>query len=561
MLRRLRGAGPALIASVRTRSGRLAWARLVLAGISGFVLHLAFPGYDLWPLAPVGVAGLAVAVRGVRARFGALLGFVFGLVFFLRLIPWIGIYVGAFPWIALSVTEALYLAAMGALMPRVWTVGGRRTGPLGLVLTCAGLWVGQEAVRGRWPFGGFPWGRLAFSQADAPTAAFASIGGAPLVGFVVAAAGALLAWTLVAAWPMVRSAARWRSASGRSGGARVGRRDVARLGVGLLAAVAVTGVGALIPLPTDGESTARVAAVQGNVPRAGLDFNAQRRAVLDNHVQATLDLAERVAAGEAEQPDIVLWPENSSDIDPYLNADAAAEITTATDTIDAPILVGAVVQGPGEYVSNTGIVWRPQEGAGTGDDSTYVKRHPAPFAEYIPYRSFFRHFSSKVDLVTSDFISGDRLRDNPVGVMRMGDVQVGDVICFEVGYDGLVRDAVKAGATMLAVQTNNATFGYTDESVQQLAQSRLRAIETGRTVVNISTVGVSGIILPDGTVTERSGHFTQDVLEATVPLRTDQTIATRVGAWPEWILTVLALLLLAASGWSARRVGRARTEG
>jgi len=312
---RLRAAGPALLASVRTGSGRLAWGRLILAGVSGFVLHLAFPGYDLWPLAPVAVAGLAIATRGVRARFGALLGFVFGLVFFLRLIPWIGIYVGAFPWVALSVTEALYLAVMGALLPAAWRVGRGRAAVAGLVLTSAGLWVGQEAVRGRWPFGGFPWGRLAFSQADAPTAALASIGGAPLVGFVVAAAGTLLAWAVVTAWQTLRDPARQRSTSWL--------RAVAAPGAGLAVAVAVTCAGALIPLSTDGESTAKVAAVQGNVPRAGLDFNAQRRAVLDNHVQATLDLAERVAAGTAEQPDIVLWPENSSDIDPYLNADAA----------------------------------------------------------------------------------------------------------------------------------------------------------------------------------------------------------------------------------------------
>jgi apolipoprotein N-acyltransferase len=525
-LRRLGRLGPALRTSVTTAPGRLAWARLVLAAASGFVLHLAFPGVDLWPLAPVGVAGLAIATRGVSARFGALLGFAFGLVFFLRLIPWIGVYVGAFPWIALSVTEAIYLAVMGALMPRAWRARG---GVAGLLVANGGLWVAQEAVRGRWPFGGFPWGRLAFSQADAPTAALASIGGAPLVSFAVAVAGTLLAWALVKAWPLAQA----RTV-----------RGLVRPAVGLVAGLAVMGLGALIPLPAKGDSTTRVAAVQGNVPRAGLEFNAQRRAVLDNHSQATLDLAARVADGEAQQPDIVLWPENASDIDPYINADAAAEISTATDTIKAPILVGAVVQGPGRYVSNTGIVWRPGEGAGTGDDSTYVKRHPAPFAEYIPYRGFFRLFSKKVDLVSKDFISGDKLRADPVGVMRMGTVKVGDVICFEVAYDGLVRDSVKAGATLLAVQTNNATFGYTDESVQQLAQSRLRAIESGRSVVNISTVGVSGIILPDGTVVQRSGHYTQEVLEATVPLRTELTIATRVGEWPEWILTVLALVLL-----------------
>ncbi|MCE0536124.1 apolipoprotein N-acyltransferase [Kineosporia rhizophila] len=506
----------------------MAAGRLALAAASGLALYLAFPGFDLWLLAPVGVAGLAIAARGVSARFGALLGFVFGLVFFLRLIPWIGIFVGAFPWIALSVTEALYLAAMGALMPRLWQVRG---GLAGLLLTSGGLWVAQEAVRGRWPFGGFPWGRLAFSQSDAPTAPLASIGGAPLVSFVVAVVGTLLAWAVVKIWQT---------------------RAAPLPALGLLAALAVMAVGALIPLPgaNEGDTMTRVAAVQGNVPRIGLDFNAQRRAVLDNHVQATLDLAARVAAGQAEQPDVVLWPENASDIDPYINADAAAEISRATDAIGVPVLIGAVVQGPGENVSNTAIVWRPGEGAGTGLDSVYVKRHPAPFAEYIPYRDFFRKFSKQVDLVKRDFISGDDLRENPVGVMRMGQgdqVRVGDVICFEVAYDGLVRDNVRQGANLLAVQTNNATFGYTDESVQQLAQSRLRAIESGRTVVNISNVGVSGIVLPDGKVAERSGHYTQEVLEATVPLRSRQTIATRVGAWPEWILMSLAVILLISS--------------
>ena len=145
-------------------------------------------------------------------------------------------------------------------------------------------------------------------------------------------------------------------------------------------------VGALawLPLPgpslTEGGPTSTVAVIQGDVPRAGLDFNAQRRAVLDNHVQQTLELAQDVAAGEEPQPDVVIWPENSSDIDPYTNADAAREIDRAAAAIDAPILVGAVVEGPGENVSNTAIVWDPDDGPG----DTYVKRHPVPFGEYIP---------------------------------------------------------------------------------------------------------------------------------------------------------------------------------
>jgi apolipoprotein N-acyltransferase len=504
--------------------------RLLLAVGSGLVLTLAFPSLGWWPLAPLAVAGLNLATRGQSARFGALLGFAFGLAFFVPHLHWSGIYVGKLPWFALATANAAYTAALGALLPRIWRVPGRVAGT---ALTGAGLWVAQEAGRGRWPFGGFPWGRLAFSQSSAPTAGLAALGGAPLVTAAVAAAGTLLSCAAITI--AHRLTAPPAGATGRL------RPDaVAPAALALLGAVVVTVCGLVVPLPTSGKMV-EVAGVQGNVPQAGLEFNARRYAVLDNHAHATMDLAARVKAGRAPAPDLVLWPENSSDIDPLHDDEAAETIQTAVRAIDAPTLIGAVVQGPGNYLSNTGIVWRPISGAGTGQDSTYVKRHPAPFAEYIPDRAFFRHFSSKVNLVTNDFISGDRLRKNPVGVLSMGPAKVGDVICFEVAYDNLVRDPVKQGATLLAVQTNNATFGYSDESVQQLAMSRLRAIETGRTVVNISTVGVSGIILPNGKIVQRSGHFTQQVLEASVPLRTSLTVATRVGAWPEWVLLAVGL--------------------
>ena len=186
-----------------------------------------------------------------------------------------------------------------------------------------------------------------------------------------------------------------------------------------------------------------------------------------------------------------------------------------------------------------------------------------PFGEYIPYRSFFRTFSDKVDLVAKDFVAGDR-----TGLLRLGPATVGDVICFEVAYDGLVREPVRQGADLLVVQTNNATFGYTNESVQQLAMSRLRAIESGRSVVHISTVGISAVIRPDGTVVRRSGHFDQEVLEADVPLRTDRTVATRVGAAPEWALAGVGAALVLAGAWSGRdgarrrrRPGPGQTEG
>jgi len=500
-------------------------------------------------MAPIGVALLALATRRARAWQGALLGLVSGLACFLPLLSWSGVYVGALPWIALAALESLYVALLGlacALLqggPSIAMVG--RVRPMVVALA----WVAQEALRDNTPFGGFPWGRLAFSQADSPLASLASLGGAPAVTFGVALAGGLLA----AGTARLTSSCRSASQSGMRGsgmsssrGGRASSVLVATLGPAsmIACAIAVVLLPSLVPRPTDGP-TGRFLAVQGNVPRPGLDFNAERRAVLDNHARATLQAAVAVRAGTRSKPDLVVWPENASDIDPLRNPDAANVINGAVDAINTPLVLGAVLEEPRPMVSNASLLYLP----GRGLTARYVKRHPVPFAEYIPYRSFFRHFSDKVDLVYSDFTAG-----KTVGVFRVparggGMIAAGPIICFEVAYDGLIRDTVEQGANVLLVQTNNATFGFTDESVQQLAISRIRAIEHGRSIVHVSTVGVSAMITPDGTAHQRTTLFTPAVLAADLPLRTDRTVADRVGSWPEILAsagfaTMLTLLAL-----------------
>ncbi len=488
-------------------------------------MALAFPGSAVAPLAVLGPAALALAVHGRSVRGGLWLGLVLGLAFFVPLLSWTGIYVGAFPWLALAVFEALHLALLGAATALTSRL---RWWPL----WAAALWVADEALRGRFVLGGFPWGRLGFSQTEGPLMSYAAYGGVPLVGFVVALVGTLLAAAVLA---LVRAA--------RSSGPdrRAGLRTLATAAAGIVAVVLV-GALAWLPLPgpslTDGGPTTTVAVIQGNVPRAGLDFNAQRRAVLDNHVQRTLELADAVAAGEQPQPDVVLWPENSSDIDPYLNDDAAGQIERAARAIDAPILVGAIVQGPGRFISNTAIVWDPEDGPG----ETYVKRHPVPLGEYVPARSFFRLFSADVDRVT------DQHAGSEPGLLDIGGATVGNLICFEVVYDGLVADVADAG--LLVVQTNNATFGYTAESEQQLAMSRLRAVEHGRSVAVAATSGISAIVAPDGTVVRSSELFTPDVFVEEIAQRDSRSVASRLGSGPEW---VLALSGLAALGVAVRR--------
>jgi apolipoprotein N-acyltransferase len=310
--------------------------------------------------------------------------------------------------------------------------------------------------------------------------------------------------------------------------------------------VAVVGVTAAAAVAGDWQTTQTrpytVAVVQGNVPRLGLEFNAQREAVLRNHVAETLTLAADVDAGRVARPDLVLWPENASDIDPLRNPDAYALIDRAATAVGVPILVGTLADGPdpATTVRNVGYVWDPR----TGPGERYVKRHPVPFAEYIPLRRIARVVSKDVDLVQRDFVAGDR-----PGNLTVGPARIGDVICFEVAYDGLINDVAR-DSEMIVVQTNNATFGRSNETWQQLAMGRLRAIEHGRPVLVAATSGVSAIIAPDGHEQARSDVFTADVLVRAVSGRQGSTLAGRVGAGPEWIVVAIALagLALAAAG-------------
>ena len=301
----------------------------------------------------------------------------------------------------------------------------------------------------------------------------------------------------------------------------------------LLVLVGVAGpLAALVP-PAPGEPTraVTVAAIQGNVPRLGLDFNAQRRAVLDNHARETERLAAEVAAGRRPQPDVVIWPENSSDIDPLRNPDAAARIDAAARAIRAPIMVGAVLVNPEGTTSNAALVWQ----AGTGVVDRQDKRRIQPFGEYMPWRSFFRLFSSYVDRA-GFFVPG-----GGDGLVTLAGVPTAVAICWEIAFDDAFGDAVAAGARLLAVPSNNATFGLTEMTYQQMAMSRVRAVEFDRPVVVVTTSGVSGMITPDGTVTRRTGQFVPDVLVDRVELRTTTTLSARLRSGPEWALAVIGL--------------------
>src|SRR5689334_3437324 len=527
---------------------RLRWA-LLTALASGLLLAAAFAPVGAWPFAVVSPALLVVALSGRSLRAAFAVGLAFGLAFFFPLLAWV-INLAWYAWVALAIASALIFAVFAIaqrllLNLRYWPIA------------VAGWWVAAEAFRDRWPWGGFPWGRLAMSQAGLPTQGWAAIGGPAVLSFVIALTGATLAWALLTVLTRHQRLTGEQKLANEAG-PTAGRAARRRTWIAAAAFAVTAGVSclpaalALDPVPAN-TKTAEIAAIQGNVPRArSLEAQLDQLQVTLNHATATQKLAAKVAAGTLPQPDLVIWPENSTDIDPTQYAPVYQEIASAASAIDRPILVGAVLDNPRR---NAGVLWLP----GKGPTTTYLKRQLVPFGEFIPFRGLISKITSLTSLQPVDFTPGHQ-----AVVFNVGQIKLGDVICYEVAFDGLVRSEVTAGANVLSVQSNDATFEregpITQESGQQLAMARLRAVEFDRAVVYSSTTGYSAIIAPDGQVIEHSGLWQQAELEERVPLLTYQTLAERVGAGPEWVIvgaTALAFCLATAQAVAARRRQRA----
>jgi apolipoprotein N-acyltransferase len=509
------------------------WVRRLVpaaaAALAGVLLYVSFPPRTLWWLALPAFALFGWTLRGRTWKAGLGLGYLFGLGFLLPLLVWTGVEVGPGPWLALVAIESIFIALVGAGITLVSRLPAQP-------VWAAALWIAGEAARARAPFGGFPWGKIAFGQADGVFLPLAAVGGTPVLGFAVVLCGFGL-------YETVRLAVDRRRAGG------VLRRGAALTAV-LSVAVPVVGAVAARSLVSDKaeNGTATVAVIQGNVPRAGLGFNDQRRAVLDYHARETERLAAKVRAGKAPRPDLVLWPENSSDIDPFVYADAAAVIQGAAKAIGVPISVGGVVERDGKLY-NEQILWDPDK----GPVDTYDKRQVQPFGEYLPLRSLLGAINEDwTSMVSQDFSRGHK-----PGVFTMADAKVGLVTCYEAAFDWTVRSTVTHGAQLISVPSNNATFDRSEMTYQQLAMSRVRAVEHSRTVTVPVTSGVSAIIMPDGKITQRTGMFVADSLVQKVPLRSSETPATRLGTLPE---TVLVLIAAGGLGWAVASAVRGRRD-
>ncbi len=492
------------------------WAAVAVAAVSGFLMDLSYPEANIWPLAFVAVALLLLALIGRRAGGALLVGVVYGAVFFFLLVSWTSRYLGVIPWAALASLEAA-LTAVAVIpialayrwLPRALPGSSGRL--VGLPAVIGALWVGRELLLGSWPYTGFPWARIGMTQSESPLGPLSSWVGVSGLSFLIVFAVAMLVES-------VRM--------------RLWRRPVALLvpaGTVLVLLVAPA-------FPTTAVGTMRIGAVQGNGPSGYFD-EREPYSIVQAQTEATEPLF-------GQEMDLLVWPEGGLDYDPFQDAALARRMTMVATRAGAPLLANAAT-GRGDEFFNTSMLWT-QDGTAT---QTHDKRFPVPFGEYVPDRDFYNAIvPDLIGLIGREYTHGT----NPP-VIEVDGVAVGLAICFDVIYDEVITEAVRGGAQVLVFQTNNADFRGTDENLQQLAFARMCAIETGRSVVNISTVGTSQMIRPDGTTMAALDADEAGALLEDVELRTGLTAGVVLGPWVQQLLLWGGLGALLFGWWRARR--------
>jgi apolipoprotein N-acyltransferase len=493
--------------------------RVVVVLLAGAALGLSWQPYGLWPLLGVGIPAFTLAVRGARPLVALGLGYLFGLIMLTLAVSWVHV-LGA--WIAavLIIFMALYFGLLGlALM----LVGRLRWWPL----AAACCWVLIEYTYSRIPFGGFGWTRIGYAAVDTPLAGFFPIIGVAGVSFVVALLSQLVAWIVLAVWTARRG--------------RPARRS--HVVIAAVVAVSLVLLGSALRLyqvepAVSAAGSVRVGIVQGNIPGRGIEAMGRARSVTNNHLSETIQLMTKARLGEVPEPDFLLWPENSTDIDPTADPLTKLTVQAAADVADRPILVGAVMQGPGVDERQTAALWWDPD---RGPTARYDKQNLVPFGEWIPFRAQLLPLIPLLEQVGAQSVPGTRPGVLDVAVDGRP-IKIGDAICFELAYDQTMYRSLIGGAQISMVQSNNATYGGTGQIGQQFAITRARAMESRREIAVATTNSISGFINRDGSVTARTQEFTARSMVVEMPLRSALTPAIRIAPWLERGLALVALL-------------------
>ena len=459
-----------------------------MIALSAFLASAAFAPIGIWYL---GVVGYSLFFRKISKSHRQLWhAFVFGFIYNAIVLHWSGKFVGAVPWLLLSFLQALFYIPVGAV--------AKRWGSIWLTISALLL---MEEIRSIFPFGGFGWTRIAFSQIESPASAILPYGGVL----------ALSALTLLLA------------------------SLISKIRIGNLAKLTLIIIGlALIPGNPQGSGSVRLLAIQGNTPSVGLEFNSRAQAVFNLHRDATY----KYATGSY---DAIIWPENAVDIDPSFYPSVAADIEKLTSDKQAPLIAGVVLKRDGSPV-NASVLYNSDSGA----VSTYIKRGLTPFGEYMPLRTLAEVISPFAATVV-DFKPGNELVTHEVAGAALG-----PIICYEIINDRLVAE-MSLNSDALIVQTNSATFAGTAESRQQLAITRIRALENSRSILSVSTIGISAFISANGEVTEATPEDIQASITGDLGLNNHVTFANKWGNLVKYLLLTF-IFILGFRGLRNRRI-------
>jgi apolipoprotein N-acyltransferase len=454
---------------------------LLLSALSGLLLSAAFEPISLWWVAPIALALEMFALSQSERKYLSVLAF--ALTFNLVLLHWTSTYVGSVPWVILAVGLSVFYLPLVAV---------KRLGIAFFPL----IFIVLEEIRNRFPFQGFGWARIAYSQADAPYAKIAAHGGAVALSAITVLIGLVLFFLFHK-----------------------------QLRILILLPLLIV----LVPINVQMNQTTQALMIQGNVPKLGLDFNSRAKEVFFNHVKET-----DIALKENRKVDFILWPENSVDVDPFRNP----EVFEALNSYKVPLIVGAIV-GRDNEILNTSILWTKES------QNVYIKQHLTPFGEYIPLRSLASKISPFVDDVR-DFSPG-----NESTIFTVDKAKIAPVICYELLDDQILEKAAKS-SNLLAVQTNSATFGDSAQSAQQLQMTRIRAIEHSRNILSVSTTGYSAVIDYNGKVLQKSDMGTAQHLYAEIGLISSVSPRDRYGDWA-LVMTLIWLLIVTRRAYIYRR--------
>ncbi|HXX91627.1 MAG TPA: apolipoprotein N-acyltransferase [Acidimicrobiales bacterium] len=536
---------------------RARWARrLRVAGpsaLAGLLMALSIPPWGFWILAFPAAALLWWRLDGLPVGLRLLAGYVAGLGLYVPSLWW------AVPFNVYGGIIMMLLLGIGPAVACALAPPGR-----GRTFALAGAMVLLEMLRDRWPFGGMPLGGIALGQVAGPLGATARIGGQFLVlGLVWVLGGGLGALALAAAraWRARRAAHReaagWQaladhaatvgSAAERGGVGGtipegVVRGRPARVGgmvaAGLAAVASVVAVAALGTVAPDGGpavGTVQAAAVQGGGVRGLRKAQVDPTVVYVRQLEASSLLPPPTGAGP---PRLVLWPEDVVALDqPLVGSPQAEALGNLAVSLGASLLVGVTEPAPGRHFLNEVVAFGPDGRI----VAHYEKVHRVPFGEYVPARSFFEHLAD-LSGVPLDAVPG-----HGDGVLRTPAATVGAMVSYEVFFPDRARIPVRAGAELLVVPTNTSSYATTQVPTQEIAASRLRAIEEGRDLVQAAPAGYSAVIDNHGTVHAISVLGRRQVLVRSVALRRGLTVYGHVGDLLAFVASIAAL----AGGWLA----------